>query len=50
MPPCRTASLAVPDLVEEITVSTLGDGGKVEMLHDPPAGIAARLRFPLAQP
>jgi len=44
------AALAVPDLIEEIAVATLGDGGQVETLRDPPAGIAARLRFPLAQP
>jgi peptide subunit release factor 1 (eRF1) len=43
------ASLAVPDLIEEIAVSALGDGGQVETLTDPPDGIAARLRFPLAQ-
>jgi hypothetical protein len=44
------AWLAVPDLIEEIAVSTLSDGGQVETLHDPPAGIAARLRYPLAPP
>ena len=44
------ASLAVPDLIEEIAVSTLAGGGQVETVGDPPAGIAARLRFPLAQP
>ena len=43
------AALAVPDLIEEIAVSALADGGEVETLTDPPAGIAARLRFPLAQ-
>jgi hypothetical protein len=41
------ATLAVPDLIEEIAVSTLSDGGQVETLRDPPAGIAARLRYPL---
>jgi hypothetical protein len=43
------AALAVPDLIEEIAVSALADGGQVETLTDPPGGIAARLRFPLAQ-
>jgi hypothetical protein len=43
------AALAVPDLIEEIAISTLGDGGQVETLRDPLADIAARLRFPLAQ-
>ncbi len=43
------ASLAVPDLIEEIAVSALSNGGRVETLTDPPAGIATRLRFPLAQ-
>ena len=42
------ASLAVPDLIEELAVTTLGDGGQVQTLHDPPAGICARLRYPLA--
>ncbi len=43
--PHRAAeSLAVPDLIEEVTVTTLGDGGQVETLLDPPGGIAARLR------
>jgi len=42
------ALLAVPDLIEELAVTTLSDGGQVETLHDPPAGICARLRYPLA--
>ncbi len=42
-----TGSLAVPDLIEELAVATLGDGGQVETLLDPPGGIAARLRHPL---
>jgi len=41
-------SLAVPDLIEELAVATLGDRGQVETLPDPPGGIAARLRYPLA--
>jgi Bacterial archaeo-eukaryotic release factor family 10 len=40
------ASLAVPDLIEEVAVSALSNGGRVETLTDPPAGVAARLRFP----
>jgi peptide chain release factor subunit 1 len=40
-------SLAVPDLIEEVAVATLGDGGQVETLLDPPGGIAARLRYAL---
>ena len=42
------ALLAVPDLIEELAVTTLGDGGQVQMLHDAPGGICARLRYPLA--
>ncbi|HEY7362068.1 MAG TPA: hypothetical protein VH642_14715 [Streptosporangiaceae bacterium] len=42
------ALLAVPDLLEELAVTTLSDGGQVQTLHDPPAGICARLRYPLA--
>jgi len=40
-------SLAVPDLLEEVAVATLGDRGQVETLPDPPGGIAARLRYPV---
>ena len=39
---------AVPDLIEEMVAATLVEGGQVEAVRDPPAGIAARLRFPLA--
>jgi hypothetical protein len=43
-----TASAApVSDLIEEIAVSPLGDGGQVTALDEPPGGTAARLRFPL---
>jgi hypothetical protein len=42
------ALLAVPDLLEELAVTTLSDGGQVETLHDPPGGVCARLRYPLA--
>ena len=37
----------VPDLLEEMTAATLDDGGEVAAVQDPPAGVAARLRFPL---
>ena len=47
-PDGREASRPVPDLIEELTVRTLEDGGQVQTLRDPPAGIAAFLRFPLA--
>ena len=39
----------VPDLIEEMVLKTLGDGGEVEAVRDPPGDIAARARFPLAQ-
>jgi len=45
-----TESLAIPDLIEELAVATLGDHGQVETLLDPPGGIAARLRYPLPGP
>ena len=37
----------VPDLLEEMTAATLDDGGEVAAVQDLPAGVAARLRFPL---
>jgi hypothetical protein len=37
---------AIPDLIEEMAARTIADGGQVEAVRDPPAGIAARLRFP----
>ncbi len=40
-------AIAVPDLVEEIAVATIADGGLVEAVAAPPDGIAALLRFPL---
>ena len=46
-PGCGAALRAVPDLIEEMAVKTLGDGGLVEAVSDPPGGVAARLRFPL---
>ncbi len=44
------AARAVPDLIEEMAVRTLDDGGEVEAVRDPPAEVAARLRFPVAEP
>jgi len=37
----------VPDLLEEMTVAVREDGGEVVAVYDPPADVAARLRFPL---
>jgi len=39
----------VPDLLEEMVIQTLGDGGEVAAVPDPPGDVAARLRFPLTQ-
>ena len=36
-----SAVLAVPDLIEEVAVSTFHDGGQVQAVPDPPGGIAA---------
>ena len=43
-----SAVLAVPDLIEEVAVSTIHDGGQVQAVPGPPDGIAAYLRFPLS--
>ncbi len=43
------AAVAVPDLVEEVAVRTIHDGGEVAVVADPPGGIAALLRFPLVR-
>jgi hypothetical protein len=42
------ASIAVPDLIEEMAVAALENGAQVAAVADPPGGIAAQLRFPLA--
>lgn len=39
----------VPDLLEEMAVATLDDGGEVAAVYDPPGDVAAWLRFPLAR-
>jgi len=41
-----SAASAVPDLIEEMAVGTIHDGGQVQAVPDPPGGIAAWLRFP----
>lgn len=48
-PDWGAASLAVPDLIEEMAVTVLEDGGQVYAVSEPPGGLAARLRFPLAE-
>ena len=47
-PAWGAASLAVPDLIEEMVVTALDDRAQVETVRDPPGGVAARLRFTLA--
>lgn len=47
-PDWGAASVAVPDLIEEMAVAALGTGAQVAATADPPGGIAAQLRFPLA--
>jgi peptide chain release factor subunit 1 len=39
----------VPDLLEEMALATLDDGGEVAAVFDPPASVAARLRYPLTR-
>ncbi len=39
----------VPDLLEEMAVATLDDGGEVDAVRDPPGDVTARLRFPVVQ-
>ncbi len=38
----------VPDLLEEMVVRTISEGGTVEAVADPPGEVAARLRFPVS--
>jgi hypothetical protein len=47
-PDWGAASVAVPDLIEEMAVAALRSGAQVVPAADPPGGIAAKLRFPLA--
>ena len=44
------AAQPVPDLLEEMATATLGEGGEVVAVDDPPGGAAAHLRYPLARP
>jgi hypothetical protein len=44
----RRASRAVPDLLDEMAAATLEEGGEVAAVRDPPAGVAALVRFALA--
>ncbi len=46
-PDWGAASVAVPDLIEEMAVTALRDGAQVVTASDPPGGIAAQLLFPL---
>jgi len=41
------AKFPVPDLIEEMAISTLHGGGEVRAVPDPPGGVAAYLRLPL---
>lgn len=43
-------SVPVPDLLEELAVATLADGGQVRTLREPPGGVAALLRFEVTAP
>jgi peptide chain release factor subunit 1 len=43
------AARQVPDLIEEMVIDTLRDGGDVAAVPDPPGDIAARARFLLTQ-
>lgn len=45
----RPAVHPVPDLLEEMAMATLDEGGQVATVDDPPDGVAALLRFPDAQ-
>jgi Bacterial archaeo-eukaryotic release factor family 10 len=45
-PDGAVAAGAVPDLIEEMVVRSMDDGGQVEAVRDPPGEVAARLRFP----
>ena len=46
-PDWGAASVAVPDLIEEMAVATLRSGAQVVAVPDPPGGIAAHVRVPL---
>ena len=46
-PDWGAAAMAVPDLLEEMAVRVLHDGGLVETVDDPPGRVAALLQFQL---
>lgn len=47
----QSAARSVPDLLEEMAVAILDEGGEVDAVFNPPADVAARLRFrPLPEP
>jgi peptide subunit release factor 1 (eRF1) len=48
-PDWGAASIAVPDLIEEMAVRVRRDGASVETVRELPGGIMARLRFPLSR-
>ena len=48
-PDWETAALPVPDVIDEMVIRTLEDGGQVCTVHDGLSRIGARLRFPAAQ-
>jgi len=43
----RQAVIDVPDVIDEMTMAAIADGGRAEAVADPPGGIAALLRFPM---
>jgi peptide chain release factor subunit 1 len=48
-PDCGTAALPIPDLIDEMVIRTLQDGGQVYPVGDGLSQLAAGLRFPLAR-
>lgn len=48
-PDCGTAAAPVPDVIENMVVMTLENGGQVCPVRDGPSQIGARLRFPVAR-
>jgi hypothetical protein len=48
-PDCGTAAPAVPDVIEDMVVRTLENGGQVCPVSDGLSRIGARLRFPVAR-
>jgi hypothetical protein len=46
-PHCGTATLPVPDLIDEMVTRTLEEDGQVYPVHDDLSRLAARLRFPV---